>query len=143
MRKRIAAILGALMVSIGIIAATATPAAASWEEEYSKDVDWAGTPAKDCASGRGYDYILGDVCVQPEGDDLWVRDSFRDGYGVAMYWEDLNSDRAGWCVDALGVDKAWTMCNKDFVDGHTILWTIMFDSSDGWIFANQTFSTVV
>jgi hypothetical protein len=148
MIKRIAAVLGSLALAFGVATAVASPAAAdvsaaAFETNYAVDVDWSATPAKDCAWERGYRYVNGDACIQPSGDDIWVQDLDRDGYGVAVWWSDPASGREGMCIDALGVAKGWVKCNKDWTDGHTIYWSFMIDTPDGWIYEDETFKTVV
>ena len=139
MRRRIAAILGTLMTAFGIVIATASPAAA-YEINYAVDVDWNNDHAKVCTSDT-YVFGAGEACVQPAGDDIWVRDGDADGYLVAVYWDDLNSARAGKCIDNLGAAKAWTMCNKDFTDGHTIRWRFAWDGPSGTIISDNYWDT--
>jgi hypothetical protein len=148
MIKRIAAVLGTLAMAFGLVAAVASSAsadvsAAAFETNYAVDADWSDSPAKDCAWDRGYWYTDGDACIQPNGDDIWVADLNRDGYGVAVWWSDPASGREGMCIDALGVDKAWVRCNKDWTDGHTIYWSFMYDSASGWQYEAETFKTKI
>jgi hypothetical protein len=142
MRRRIAAVLGTLIMAFGIVIATASPAAA-YEINYAVDVDWNNDHPKVCTFD---DYVFGagDACVQPTGDDIWVMDGRKDGYAVAVYWDDLDSARAGKCIDNLGADKAWTMCNKDLPDGHTIRWRFAWEWTDGWVIPSAPYwDTVV
>lgn len=131
MRKRIAAVFVTLMAVIAVVIATASPAmAVDWEEDWAVDVDWYSA-ARDCTS-EYYVYGAGEACIQPNGDDIWVRDNDSDGYRVGVYWEDLDSGRIGRCNDNLGAAKAWTRCNKDWTEGHTIKWAFAWNSASGW-----------
>jgi hypothetical protein len=148
MIKRIAAVLGSLAIAFATVAAFASPAvadvsAAAFESEYAVDVDWSDSPRKDCAWDRGYWYVNGDACIQPNGDDIWVQDLDTDGYGVAVWWSDPASGREGMCIDALGTAKGWVRCNKDWTDGHTIYWSFMYHTASGWEYEDETFRTVV
>ncbi|GAA2152354.1 MULTISPECIES: hypothetical protein [Glycomyces] len=149
MIKRIAAVLATLAMAFGLVAAVVSPAsaevsAAAFETDYAVDADWSDSLSTDCAwDDRGAWYIDGDACIQPNGDDIWVRDQNRDGYGVAVWWSDSASGREGMCIDALGVDKAWVRCNKDWTDGHTISWSFMYDTANGWQYEAETFKTKI
>ena len=148
MIRRLAAMLGSLAMVFGIAVAVASPAsadvsAAAFETNYAVDADWSETPAKDCAWDRGVWYLDGNACIQPNGDDIWVRDLNQNGYGVAVWWSDPASGREGMCIDALGVDKAWVKCNKDWTDGHTISWSFMYDTPSGWEYEDETFKTKI
>ncbi|MEU6249427.1 hypothetical protein [Glycomyces sp. NPDC047010] len=131
MRRRIAALIGTLATAFAIVLATASPAAA-YEINYATDVDWNTDYAKVCTIDT-YVFGAGQACVQPTGDDIWVKDNDKNGYQVAVYWDDLNSARAGKCVDDLGVDKAWVLCNKDWTEGHTIRWRFAWETASGWV----------
>ncbi|MDA1387756.1 MULTISPECIES: hypothetical protein [Glycomyces] len=126
MRKRIAAALAALAVSLLAGFGIASPAAAASETNYAVDADWTGS----CASPRYTPNV--DGCVQSNGDDLWVKDNVANGYGVKLRWYDQDGTRTGECIDNLGQAKAWTYCNKDFTDGHDIRWSVCWDSANGW-----------
>lgn len=131
MRKRVASVIGTLMVSLGIVVLVASPAAAA-ETNYVTDADW-NSDYKECYSAIvGLTYSRVDACFEPDGDILWVLDKQADGYGVALYWEDRDSDRSGTCIHNLGAAKAWAVCDKDFTEGHEIVWGIRWDSPDGW-----------
>lgn len=149
MIKRIAAVLGSLVMAFASVAAVASPAAAdvsaaASEIENALDADWSDSPATDCAwDDRGVWYDDGDACIQPDGDDIWVHDQDKNGYGVAVWWSEPISGREGMCIDALGVDKHWVKCNKDWVDGRTLYWSFMYDSASGWVYEAETFKTVI
>jgi hypothetical protein len=125
-RKRIAAALAALAVSLLAGFGIASPAAAASEINYAVDADWTGS----CTSPRYTPNV--DGCVQSNGDDLWVKDNVANGYGVKLKWYDQDGTRTGECIDNLGQAKAWTYCNKDFTEGHDIRWSICWDSANGW-----------
>jgi hypothetical protein len=129
MRKRVASIIGTLMVSLGIVVLVASPAAAA-ETNYAVDADWNSDP-KTCMSEVTI-YTRVDGCFEQDGDILWIQDKKAEGYGVALMWDDLDSDRSGRCIHALGADKAWAVCNKDFTEGHRIRFWVQWDSVDGW-----------
>ncbi|WP_335986968.1 hypothetical protein [Glycomyces sp. MUSA5-2] len=148
MIKRIAAVLGSLVMAFTAAAAVASPAsadvsAAASEIDYALDADWSDSPAKDCAWDRGYWYTDGDGCIQKNGDDIWILDRDPDGYGVAVWWSEPVSGRDGMCIDALGVAKAWVRCNKDWVDGRTLYWGFMYHTAEGWMYEAETFKTVI
>lgn len=131
MRKRISAVFGMLMVSLGLVVLTASPAAAA-ETDYVTDANW-NSDGKDCYSAiTGLTYSRMDACFESDGDILWVLDKQADGYGVALFWEDMDSGRSGTCIHNLGSAKAWAVCNKDFTEGHQIHWWIGWDSAEGW-----------
>jgi hypothetical protein len=140
-RKRFAAVLGTLVMAFGIVIATASPASA-YEIEYAVDVDWNTDHRKECT--RDTAVMPGEACVQPVGDDIWVRDLATNGMAVAVYWDDLDSARAGKCVDNLGAAKAWTMCNKDWTDGHTIRWRFAWEYNPGeWYVTDDYWDTKI
>lgn len=126
MRKRIAAILAVFSLALLSVLAVASPASAADEINYAVDADWTG----DCTDRRYLAKV--DGCVQPNGDILWVKDNVADGYGVSLRWYDLDGSRTGECIDKLGQAKAWTVCNKDFPEGHDFRWSICWDSANGW-----------
>jgi hypothetical protein len=142
MRKRFAAVLGTLVMAFGIVIATASPAAA-YEINYSVDVDWNTDHPKECT--RDTTAIgAGEGCVQPVGDYIWVRDLDANGMAVALYWDDLDSARAGKCIDTLGEAKAWTMCNKDWTEGHTIRWRFAWEYNPGyWYITDDYWDTKI
>ena len=72
-------------------------------------------------------------CFEADGDLLWLQDKSADGYGVAMWWNDIDSGRGGTCIHNLGADHGWATCDKDFIEGNTITWMIGWDSAAGWV----------
>jgi hypothetical protein len=126
MRKRIAAVLAALAISLFAALGIASPAAAADEINYAVDADWTGS----CTDRRYLPQV--DGCVQANGDILWIKDNVANGYGVKLRWYDQDGSRSGECIDTLGQAKAWTVCNKDFPEGHDIRWSLCWDSSTGW-----------
>ncbi|WP_157974923.1 hypothetical protein [Glycomyces dulcitolivorans] len=69
------------------------------------------------------------------------KDNRTDGYSVAVYWDDLDSARAGKCIDDLGTAKAWTGCNKDLAEGHLIRWRFAWEWTNGWIISENYWET--
>jgi hypothetical protein len=130
MRKRIAAVLAALAVSLLAVLGTASPAAAASEKNYAVDADWNG----DCTDRRYLPQV--DGCVEPDGDIFWIKDNAANGYGVKLRWYDLDGDRSGECINTLGQAKAWAVCNKDLPEGHDIKWSLGWDSANGWDYSD-------
>ncbi|GAA2147712.1 hypothetical protein [Glycomyces algeriensis] len=126
MRNRIAAILSALIASVGIALMIASPAAAS-ESDRAVDVDWSDRYVKDCL-----DFAKVDGCVQGYGDVLWIKDNSADGYAVSLSWRDTGSTRSGTCLNTLGQAKGWGACNKNFEDGSKIQWQLGWNTANGW-----------
>lgn len=137
-RQRLFAMATLLLASFGLVLAGASPAQAdTWEVNYAEDVNWSDTP-KECQSNT---YVSG--CVQAYGDMLWVKDNETDGHRVTLEWSDPSGDRAGQCVNTLGVDRAWTACNKNFGEGHIINWSLKYTDSSGVSRTLGGFSTYV
>ncbi|MFC3494237.1 hypothetical protein [Glycomyces rhizosphaerae] len=130
MRKRIVALLGALSLALTVALGIASPAAAADEINYAVDADWNG----DCTDRRYLPQV--DGCVEPNGDILWVKDNVANGYAVKLRWFDEDGDRSGECIDTLGQAKAWTVCNKDFPEGHDIMWSVGWNSANGWNYSD-------
>jgi hypothetical protein len=130
MRRRIAAVLATFAMTALALLAIASPAAAG-EGEYATDVDWNDNP-KYCWNQPN---VSG--CIEPNGDNIWVKDNVADGYAVVVIWDDLDGPRAGACYDTLGKAKGWTMCNKDWPEGHRIEWYLGWDGpNDTWAFTD-------
>lgn len=123
-RKRLIAMASALL-AFGLAFTMAAPAQAA-DAEIDTAVPRANSSyAKDCVTRT-----QGTACVQPYGDILRLRDLKKDGYGLQLHWSDLNGDRWGWCSGG-GVDRGWLACNKNFPEGHTIAWRMMYYDSNG------------
>jgi hypothetical protein len=130
MRKRIAAVLAAITVSLVAILGIASPAAAAAEINYAVDADWTGT----CTHRLYLPHV--DGCVEPAGDILWVKDNQANNYSVKLRWYDQDGNRSGECIDTLGQARAWTVCNKDFPEGHDIRWSVGWNSANGWDYSD-------
>ena len=59
------------------------------------------------------------VCFQPYGEVFFVKDTARDGYSAAAYWERPGDGHTGVCVNSRGYGK-WKTCNYSMVDGNRI-----------------------
>ncbi|PRY59644.1 MULTISPECIES: hypothetical protein [Glycomyces] len=136
MKQRIAALMGALALSVIAVLGIASPAMAADEINYAVDADWTGT----CTDRRYTPNVEG--CVEPGGDILWVKDNAANGYSVKLRWYDLDGSRTGECIDTLGQAKAWTICNKDFTEGHRIRWSLGWNSANGWDYSDWWTTTV-
>ncbi|NUQ90397.1 MAG: hypothetical protein HOQ43_18290 [Glycomyces artemisiae] len=136
MKQRIAALMGALALSVIAVLGIASPAMAADEINYAVDADWTGT----CTDRRYTPSVEG--CVEPGGDILWVKDNAANGYSVKLRWYDLDGSRTGECIDTLGQAKAWTICNKDFTEGHRIRWSLGWNSANGWDYSDWWTTTV-
>jgi hypothetical protein len=135
MRNRIAALIAALAIPLFAILGLATPAAAAeLEVNYVKDVDWYADSSRECWSAPA-----AAACIQRNGDDIWIRDNTNEGAWVHVYWWDRDGSRHGTCTDNLGSSKVWTMCNKDWTDGHEIAWYLeYYDDGQWWSGFTQT-----
>jgi len=130
MRTRIIAAAAALIVALAAAMAISSPGFAA-DSEHSVDVDWNTDHPKECSEMA---HVTG--CVQPVGDDLWLKDNIADGQPVVIYWAYNDYSRYGYCYDTLGAAKAWTMCNKDWTDGQWLRWSVGYWSIDRqeWIY---------
>jgi hypothetical protein len=126
MRNRIATILSALFVSLGVALMIGSPAAAS-ESDNAVDVDWSDRYVKSCL-----DFANVSGCVQSHDDILWLKDDTADGYAVSLTWREQDGTRSGTCLNTLGKAKAWTACNKNFDDGQFIEWSLGWNTATGW-----------
>ncbi|HEY1094360.1 MAG TPA: hypothetical protein VGE61_06635 [Glycomyces sp.] len=135
LRKRFAATLVALAVTLGAVFGLGSPAAAI-ESDVAVDADWY-TADRECIETT---YVSG--CVQPEGDILWVKDNVANSRSVSLAWTDLDSGRSGSCYDNLGTAKAWVICNKDFTEGHRIQWQVGWQISADWGWSRTETTTV-
>ncbi|MEU5871116.1 hypothetical protein AB0A73_06080 [Glycomyces sp. NPDC047369] len=136
MQQRIASLVGALALAFVAVLGIASPALAADEINNAVDADWTGT----CTDRRYTPNVEG--CVEPGGDILWVKDNAANGYSVKLRWYDLDGSRTGECVDTLGQAKAWTVCNKDFTEGHRIRWSLGWNSANGWDYSDWWTTTV-
>jgi hypothetical protein len=124
-RNRLITMVFAVLASLGLAFAMAAPAqAADAEIDTAVPRDYSSY-SKDCIERD-----QGKACVQAYGDILWIRDMKKDGHGLQLHWQDLNGDRWGWCSGG-GVDQGWLACNKNFPEGHTISWRLMYYDSNG------------
>ncbi|MQM26972.1 hypothetical protein [Glycomyces albidus] len=120
MAKKLLAVLAAAVAGMLIALAPAGTANAA-EVDSAVAASWTST-AKECDTAA-----LVQVCVQPYGDVLWVKDRVADGMIVGIAWVDLDSDRIGECWNRLGAATGWTVCNKNFTEGHEIGWGPIWD----------------
>jgi hypothetical protein len=60
-----------------------------------------------------------EVCFQPWGDQIWVRDLRADHATAVARWS-TDYGRSGICVGK-GF-RRWAACNKDFKEAHVITW---------------------
>lgn len=125
-RRRLIALVSAVLVSLGVAAVTASPATAL-EVDFAVDVSWSENHDKECLGPLD----AASACVQPYGDIIWVKDNAKGGHRVWVTWYEYVSERSGSCVNTLGVDAGWTWCNKDFGEGHLIRWQINYYDEDG------------
>lgn len=120
MMKRIWALLAAALAAASLVMATAAPAQAEDFNEYNLAV--AGTPGTAARWCDETSVVYG--CMQPYGDVIWVVDNAADGHAVGVVWADLDSNRSGICMDRRGKAAGFTKCDKDFVEGHRIIWGV-------------------
>lgn len=124
-RKRLITLVSAVLMSLGVVA-IASPPAQAVEWDYTVDVSWDGDSSKECIN-----FAQASACLQPAGDLIWLQDKNKDGKSVWVTWEDLDGDRSGTCFNKLGVDAGWTWCNKNFPEGHEIMWKMHYYYYDG------------
>lgn len=137
-RKRLSALAAALLLAVGTVLATAAPASAAGSEtDYSVEYDLSD------ATMTCLNLTYVSACVQPYGDILWLKDKRVDGHSVYLYWDDVDGDRYGTCVDDNGVDAGWTRCNKNLSEGHGISWKVGYHNGGGdFVKANGAITTV-
>lgn len=125
-RKRLITLVSAVLMSLGAVVVVATPAQAAAEFDYAVDATWSDEHTKTCLYGT---YMA--ACLQPYGDYIWIQDRYKDGNSVWVRWWDQDGDRNGTCYNNLGVDRAWTWCNKNFPEGHIIKWEMHYYDDNG------------
>jgi hypothetical protein len=81
MRKRLLAVLVAVLASLGFAAVVAGPAQATLNEEDYAVAKALSSESKHCVTSTYYQ-----ACVQPQGDYLWVRDKAKNGKPVHLFW---------------------------------------------------------
>ncbi|WP_112133597.1 hypothetical protein [Glycomyces dulcitolivorans] len=136
MRRRIASVIGMLAASFAIVMLTGTAASAA--TTYARDIDWNTDPKACFTAVTGITYSKVNGCYEDDGDLIWVADKSADGYGTAVYWSNLAEGTSGKCVHALGAAKGWAVCGSmDWTEGDTIVWTVGWDSANGWVRSTQ------
>ncbi|NLT55754.1 MAG: hypothetical protein GXX79_14595 [Actinomycetales bacterium] len=151
-RRRLSAFV-ALAAITGLAVFTAGPAAAGPDRDpdlYEWNTAVAGTPpasfTKCTAKTPG---VAAMACYVEGTDDLWVKDTAKDGYSAATEWImavpngiSLNIERWGTCVNSLGSGK-WGVCRKNFTEDATLGWFAgTFDNpTDTWHYITDTVST--
>jgi hypothetical protein len=147
MRRRISLVLLAIGAALGLGLTLAGPAtaqmvssaateaipadtqdvgAAAYETDYAVNATWNDDHPKACAQNT---YLT--ACWQPYGDVIWVNDDESNGHRVGVVWDDTEGDRAGICIDTLGVAAAATRCNKNLPEGHDIAWRLYWVTDSG------------
>jgi hypothetical protein len=125
-RKHIWAAALAAVFAQGLVLGAAAPAqAADLEVDYTEPRSYSSY-WKHCVSVDRYE-----ACVQPYGDLIWIKDGLKDGYSPLVYWWDVDGDRWGRCTNQQGFDAGWTACNKNFPEGHEIMWRFHWRNYDG------------
>jgi len=101
----------ALLASAFTLAIQGPASAATLELNYAKDYgDGVFVNASPCEDAL-YPH-LGRGCYNKVTDDIYVKDSDRDGHSVGVHW--ITKDgREGLCIDSLGAPN-WTRCKKIF-----------------------------
>lgn len=138
-RKRLAGVILAVLMSLGVVAVAASPAQAWWP-----DMDEKNNAVETSAPAAGvtrscFNNSIVYACFQPSGEYLYLKDQEKDGKLVRLHWIDYTGERSGLCTNSLGVDAGWTYCNKNFAEGHVIEWWVSY-YSDGWKYGT-TFHT--
>jgi len=137
LRRTLTGVLAALVIPLFAVLGSATPAAAAYEQNEAVDIDWYADSSREC-----YANTWVSACIQKNGDDIWIKDNVNDNTLVRVVWWDTNGTREGYCTDLLGPAYAWTWCNKDWTDGHTIAWYVYYRTDGQW-WPGPTQTTVV
>jgi hypothetical protein len=99
----------AVTVCTALSAIAVTPAAASAHPGLPND------PSLHCYPDDGFVKL----CFEQEGDDVWVKDTERDGKSALVRWR--VGSRVGECRNAHGAGT-WHECTYDFEESVTFLW---------------------
>ncbi|MBO3733079.1 hypothetical protein [Glycomyces niveus] len=137
MRNRFAALLVALAIPLFAVLGLATPALAAYEQDWTTNVTWYEDSSRECVENR---YVSG--CVQPYGDYIWLKNNGSANYVVKITWWDLDGDREGYCTNNFAPSAGWTVCNKDFPEGHRIAWYVVYHADGQW-WSGSTQTTTV
>ena len=111
-----AGVFGVLEVAAPTVAAPANAALAysfEWDNAVSATPNLSNM--SDCISTTG-----SEVCFQPDGDKIWVKDTSSDGFSAVARWY-TDYGRWGTCRNALSAGS-WGVCNKDFKENQAIYW---------------------
>lgn len=147
MRKKITTLIVLAIAAFGLLGSNAASAASAGDvgsKEYETDyaVEHSMTDHDRVCYGSEDDWngnVVG--CVMPYGDILWLYDTDQDFSSVKMKWRDADGSRHGECIDDDGYGDQ-TRCNKNFKEGHTIKWELVWWEEGEW-HSSQTYSTVV
>ena len=124
-RRKSLGVVAAMAMLIGGLLAIGPPASATGSSPSQRSVGESAEDAgpslgakarkKVCRSNHRGAY----VCFQPYGEVFFVKDTRKDGYSAAAYWERKGDGHTGVCVNSRGAGK-WKKCNYSMVDGNRI-----------------------
>lgn len=114
----------ALLVTAAMVAVLAVPSAAMAEANYYADCELervicaygtqVGLPQGECMTTSAT-YGKTQVCVDYNGDHVYVRDGDADGHGAAAIVYSDNGVAHRWCANNKGYGT-WVHCNFDWVE---------------------------
>jgi hypothetical protein len=114
----------ALLVTAAMVAVFAVPSAAMAEANYYADCELervicaygteVGLPQGECMTTSAT-YGKTQVCVDYDGDHVYVRDGDADGHGAAAIVYSDNGVAHRWCANNKGYGT-WVHCNFNWVE---------------------------
>jgi hypothetical protein len=121
--NRTASRVAMLLAAVGI-AVFALPSAAMAEANYYADCELdrvicaygtqVGLPQGECMT-TSTTYHSTSVCIDYDGDHVYVRDGKADGYGAAALVYSDNGVAHRWCANSKGYGT-WVTCNFNWVE---------------------------
>ncbi|OQO92333.1 hypothetical protein B1813_08930 [Saccharomonospora piscinae] len=119
--RRLTGLVGATVAAAALT--VAAPGTAAADGAYGYEVDY-GTSVSTPGNALCTFNATVQVCFQPYGDKIYLKDKLADGRSAVAVWENQivsgNLYRHGECRNTRGAGT-WVVCNKNYYEGSILL----------------------